>query len=66
MKSIRTLALAGALLIALSAVAQNNPKREFRGVWIPTVGDRYYARHTTAENKAYLLNMLDSLQIMLK
>ena len=63
MKLIRTLALAGALLIALSTVAQNNPKREFRGVWIPTVGDRYYAKHTTAENKAYLLNMLDSLQM---
>ena len=55
-----------ALTIMLAAMNMNaaTPKREFRGVWIPTVGDRYFQQHNTQENKAYLLSMLDSLQLM--
>lgn len=44
-------------------MAAQNPKHEFRGVWVPTVGDRYYQNHTTEENQAYLLNILDSAQL---
>lgn len=57
------LILIAATCAATMHTAAQNPKREFRGVWLPTVGDRYYQNHTTAENKAYLLNILDSAQL---
>ena len=49
------------LLAGSAALAQ--PKREFRAVWVPTVGDRYYAQHSTEECKAYLVNIIDSAKI---
>lgn len=39
------------------------PKREFRGAWLHTVFQGQYARQTTAENQAYLRNVLDSLKM---
>ncbi len=47
--------------VALSMSAQN-PKREFRGAWLHTVHQGQYARQSTAENKAYLIEQLDKLQ----
>ena len=49
------MAVVATAMTATAATAQQLPKREFRGAWIPTVGDRYYATHTTEQNKAYLL-----------
>ncbi len=56
------MAVLATAMTATAATAQQLPKREFRGAWIPTVGDRYYATHTTEQNKAYLLGMLDSIK----
>lgn len=39
-----------------------NPKREFRGAWMHTIGQSQYADQTTAQNKAYLSDQLDKLQ----
>ena len=51
-----------AIATSITAIAQN-PKREFRGAWMHTVGQGQYARMTTDQNKAYLRNQLDSLQM---
>ena len=51
-----------AIATSITASAQN-PKREFRGAWMHTVGQGQYARMTTDQNKAYLRNQLDSLQM---
>ncbi len=47
---------------ALSAVAADLPKREFRGAWLHTVYQDQYLRNTTGQNKAYLRKQLDSLR----
>lgn len=44
------------------AMAQNNPKREFRGAWMHTVYQGQYAKQNTEQNKAYLRDQLDKLQ----
>ncbi len=56
------LASAAVLMPTVNASAQN-PKREFRGAWMHTVGQMQYSRMSTEENKAYLRNQLDSLQL---
>jgi uncharacterized lipoprotein YddW (UPF0748 family) len=40
-----------------------NPKREFRGAWLHTVFQDQYLRQSTAQNKRYLINQLDSLKL---
>ncbi len=63
MKFRNIIAVVAVAAMALTAAAHDSmPKREFRGAWIPTVGDSYYAGHTTEQNKAYLINMLDSIK----
>ena len=53
------------LLASLAAQAQSaQPKREFRGAWLHTVFQGQYKAQTTAQNKAYLIRQLDSLQAM--
>ena len=42
--------------------AQTPPKREFRGVWIQTVGPHHYADMNEDQIKARFTHMLDSLQ----
>ncbi len=59
MKKILSLALMAT--VAVSMFAQN-PKREFRGAWLHTIDQRQYARQSTEENKAYLIDQLDKLQ----
>lgn len=49
------------VLLSLAMFA-GNPKTEFRGAWLHTVHQGQYARQSTAENKAYLIRQLDSLQ----
>ena len=39
------------------------PVREFRGAWIHTIFQKQYSRQSTAENKAYLCRLLDSLRL---
>lgn len=39
-----------------------NPKREFRGAWMHTIGQSQYADQTTDQNKAYLSDQLDKLK----
>ncbi len=39
-----------------------NPKREFRGAWMHTIGQSQYANQTTEQNKQYLVDQLDRLQ----
>ena len=50
------------LAIAIAAMSQNAPKREFRGAWLHTVYQDGYARRTTAQNQAFLRAQLDSLR----
>lgn len=62
--------LLGTILIALitttSLLAQSDntvpAKRDFRGAWLHTVYQPQYLRQNTAQNKAYLISQLDSLQ----
>lgn len=39
-----------------------NPKREFRGSWLHTVGQNHFAGRTTEENKSYLTEQLDLME----
>lgn len=39
-----------------------NPKREFRGAWMHTIGQTQYAKQSTQENQKYLRDQLDKLQ----
>lgn len=47
---------------ALPAEEVNQPKREFRGAWLHTVFQDQYLKQTTAQNQAYLIGQLDSLE----
>lgn len=47
-------------MLPLIAAAQN-PKREFRGAWMHTIGQSQYAAQSTEENKKYLRDQLDKL-----
>lgn len=58
---MRHFILAALVAFALCAAAQN-PKREFRGAWMHTVGQSQYASQSTEENKRYLRQQLDMLQ----
>lgn len=51
-------------VFSLTAVAENapQPKREFRGAWLHTVFQDQYLKQNTAQNQAYLLGQLDSLE----
>ena len=50
------------MLVGSVCAKGQNPKREFRGAWLHTVGQMHYTKRTTAENQAYLISVLDSLQ----
>lgn len=50
------------LLCAQFTMAQLTPKREFRGVWMHTVGTNDFYKRTPQEARAWLRNRLDSLQ----
>lgn len=53
-----------ALLTLTSFPAQaENPKREFRGAWLHTVGQTHFTQRNREDNKAYLRNQLDSLKL---
>lgn len=56
------LAVAAVAFVA-QAEAQQFPKREFRGAWIHTVHQKQYAAMTTEQTQAYLVNMVDSLEM---
>ena len=51
------------LLSAALGVSAESPKQEFRGAWLHTVYQGQYKKQTTAQNQAYLRNLLDSLQL---
>lgn len=61
MKAFRYIIFLLSLLCACSVIA-GGPKREFRGAWLHTVWQEGYHKRTTAQNKAYLINQLDSLK----
>ncbi len=51
------------LLLSLAgAVAQDNPKREFRGAWLHIIGQSQYAKMSNDEMQDYLVHQLDELQ----
>ncbi|MBR2420029.1 MAG: family 10 glycosylhydrolase, partial [Rikenellaceae bacterium] len=52
-----------AVAFVAQAEAQQHPKREFRGAWIHTVHQKQYAEMTSEQTQAYLVNMVDSLQL---
>lgn len=58
---LRRFIITSALLLSVLLSFANAPKREFRGVWIQTIFQGYDKR-STAENKAYLTDMLNDLQ----
>ena len=51
------------LLSAALGVSAESPKQELRGAWLHTVYQGQYKKQTTAQNQAYLRNLLDSLQL---
>ena len=61
--SILSIVAAASLLLCCTEAQAENPKREFRGAWMHTVGQMQYSRMTTEQNQAYLRRQLDSLQM---
>jgi uncharacterized lipoprotein YddW (UPF0748 family) len=61
MKITKLLMLAALMCSAVSSQAIN-PKYEFRGAWMHIIGQDQYARQTTEQNKAYLIDQLDQLK----
>lgn len=59
---LRSVLVACALTIAVGYALAENPKREFRGAWMHTIGQSQYANQTTEQNKQYLVDQLDKLQ----
>lgn len=49
------------LVLSLSAMAQDSPKREFRGAWIQAVNGQFRGK-PTAEIQSMLLTQLDQMQ----
>lgn len=55
--------LAASLLIVCSlSMTGTNPKREFRGAWLHTVGQNHFAQRDREGNMAYLRDQLDKMQ----
>ena len=62
-KAAKTAAKGTKKAVAKTAVKPvEQPVREFRGAWIHTIFQKQYSRQSTAENKAYLCQQLDSLR----
>lgn len=61
MKKILMTASLAALLNFMPAQAQN-PKHEFRGAWLHTVGQGQYAKMSPEQTQEYLRGQLDKLQ----
>ena len=60
---MKKLLLISALAVASCCnLAAENPKTEFRGAWVHTVGQGQYAKMNPAETQAYLIDQLDKLQ----
>ncbi|MCC8115431.1 MAG: family 10 glycosylhydrolase [Bacteroidales bacterium] len=59
-KRIFSALLLGMMIVGISA-ASENPKREFRGAWMHTIGQSQYKEQTTEQNQAYLRKQLDQL-----
>lgn len=51
------------ILGVASITAANEPKHEFRGAWLHTVFQDKYLQRTSQQNKDYLINQLDNLQL---
>lgn len=63
MRIRRVLSAAVALLLTASAiVAQDNPKREFRGAWLHVIGQTQWQNKSTAQAQEYIVDQLDKLQ----
>ena len=60
MKKFLSITLIAAVSALVSAQA-TNPKHEFRGAWMHTIGQRQYKK-PTAELQTYLIDQLDKLQ----
>ncbi len=58
----KTVAFLAILLCALHVFAQQPPKREFRGTWIHTVGNRDYQKMTTDEMKQHYVDLLNKFE----
>ena len=52
-----------ALVVICTTYAQQPPKREFRGTWIHTVGNRDYQKMTSQEMQQHYINLLDSFEV---
>jgi len=62
MRILRLRLLLFTILLSTVLAAQVPPKREFRAVWVHTVGQTKYAAMTKPAMQAYFINLLDSLQ----
>lgn len=51
------------LISAMMAEAKDCPKREFRGAWLQTVYQDRFLKNTTEDNKNFLRDQLDQLQL---
>jgi len=61
--TLKKIILAGVSFLTLFlSVAQEHPKREFRGAWLSTIWQSRYRTQTTEENKAFIRRSLDYLQ----
>lgn len=61
MKNITT-CLILLVILTIPAFSQNSPKREFRGTWIHTVGNKDYQTMTTDEMKKHYIDLLDKYE----
>lgn len=59
---ISALLILSAFLSSTIISAQTPSKREFRGTWVHTVGQKKYAKMSESEMKAYFTSLLDSLK----
>lgn len=58
----RVFLLVISLLVAVSAMAQSSPKREFRGAWLHIVGNQTIKDMSTSEIQGWFIRTLDSLK----
>ena len=53
---------AGGTTAATATASTTAPKHEFRGAWLHIIGQGQYARQSTEQNQAYLIEQLNALQ----
>ena len=62
LKTILTVLCLSLFSVSTLFAKENTPKRQFRGVWIHTVGQNQYANMSRGEMQEYFISMLDQFQ----